>query len=101
MKIWGHKYNLIRLTWEAFFCEYKKNGSKEFSTKKFFAFIFASLLGIVNHSWLLFWPESHWVAVLTQNGVSENIQSVIIGSGDALVIGALTVYGWAKTKGGA
>ena len=99
-RIWRNKYNLLRLTWEAFVCEFKDkgNGYKEFSTKKFFAFIFSMLLGVINHTWLIFNPETHWTVILANAGVSGTVIAVAMGTMDVLIVGALTVYGWSKSK---
>ncbi len=82
----------------SFFCYATNGGPKEFSTKKFFAFIFAFFLGVVSHLWLMFAPGTHWIVSLKEAGINSASLAIIMGVIDALILGSLTVYGWSKSK---
>lgn len=100
-KYWYKKWNVIRLLFEAFFCE-KKNGEdrRTFSSKKFWAFVLVSM-AIMNHLDLHIRPNDHWTVALTKKHVSSGVAIALIASLDALAAWALSVYGYCKVRGGA
>lgn len=99
-QIWNHKYNFARLVYEAFFCEVKSSGNKEFSTKKFWAFCLM-MLAFCNHLELHLWPQTHWSVILSKKGAPESIVISLIASLDALAAWALGVYYKGKANGAA
>lgn len=82
-----------------FFCYSVNGGKKEFSTKKFFAFIFAFFLGVYNHLWLMFSPKTHWIVSLHEKGLDSAALAVIIGVIEMLIVSSLAIYGFLKSKG--
>jgi hypothetical protein len=88
---------ILKQIFEAFLCEPKNGEGKKFSTKKFFALIFC-LLAIIEKVKLVIIPDSHFSYYLTQAAVPESVIISLAASLDALALGALTVYGWAKVR---
>lgn len=89
----------LKKVYEAFFCYAVNGGDQEFSTKKFFAFMFAFFLGVVNHLWLMFAPVTHWIVSLNQAGIDSTALGIIIGAIEGLIVSSLAIYGYSKAKG--
>lgn len=98
---WKSEFNVVRVVFEAFFCEYRyQEAVITFSSKKFWAFVLM-LLAIMNHAELHFWPETHWSVLLSKKNVPESIVISLIASLDMLAGWALGVYAKAKAAGAA
>ena len=83
---------------EGFFCEKKNGGNKKtFSTKKYWAFVFSSLLAYHFFS-LFFWPSYHWIQVFSSKGVSDIVINTNIGLLSTVGMAFISIYTYGKVK---